>query len=246
MSSERWNAERYQAGHSYVWRYGEALIDLLEPCAGERIVDLGCGSGQLTALIAERGAGVIGIDSSSEMIAAARANFPAIEFRVADATSFAIEDSVDAVFSNAALHWVRDAASAIASVHRALRPGGRFVFEMGGAGNTGELIKTIREVAGEIDMPWFFPSIGQYAALLEASGFEVLQAQLFDRPTLFEGEHGLEDWLIMWGDFLFGKRSEPEKAEIRREVAGRMRRSSYRGGGWIVDYRRLRMAAVTR
>lgn len=246
MSSERWNAERYQAGHSYVWHYGAALIDLLEPCAGERIVDLGCGSGQLTARIAERGAGVIGIDSSQEMIAAARANFPEIEFRVADAASFAIEDAVDAVFSNAALHWVRDASRAVACVHRALRPGGRFVFEMGGSGNTGELIKTIREVAGEIEMPWFFPTIGQYAALLEASGFEVREAQLFDRPTLFEGEHGLEHWLGMWGDFLFGERSESEKAEIRREVTERMRPSSYRDGGWIVDYRRLRMAAVVR
>jgi trans-aconitate methyltransferase len=244
MSSENWNPQRYQTGHSYVWRYGEALIELLEPHPGERILDLGCGSGQLTGLIAQSGASALGIDSSPQMIAAARANFPGVEFRLADASSFTIDQPVDAVFSNAALHWVRDSTGAIRCVLDALKSGGRFVFEMGGAGNTRNLLKTIREGAGQIEMPWFFPSIGEYAALLEAQGFEVRFATLFDRPTRVEGERGLEDWLIMFGDALFGARGESEKAEIRHAVADRLRPTSYRDGGWTIDYRRLRMIAV--
>lgn len=246
MSSEGWNAERYQAGHSYVWRYGEALIDVLAPRAGERILDLGCGSGQLTSRIAESGAVVLGIDASPAMIAAARANYPGMEFRVAGAESFTVEQRMDAVFSNAALHWVRDSRSAAASVARALKPGGRFVFEMGGIGNIENLLCVIREVAGEIDMPWYFPGIGEYTELLEAAGLEVRRAERFDRPTLVPGEHGLEDWLIMFGEPLFGNRGEAEKAAIRRNVADRMRASNYRDGAWLIDYRRLRMVALKR
>src|SRR6185312_13855733 len=107
--SKHWDAQTYQTRHSYVFRYGEGVVELLNPQRGERIVDLGCGSGQLTAQIAERGANVIGIDRSEEMIAQARANFPEMDFRIADATNFEIESEADAVFSNAALHWVKDA-----------------------------------------------------------------------------------------------------------------------------------------
>ncbi len=244
MSSEGWDAGRYQAGHSYVWRYGEALIDVLAPRAGERILDLGCGSGQLTARIAESGAAVTGLDASPTMIAAARANYPGIEFRVADGACFTVDQPVDAVFSNAALHWVRDSRGAIGSVARALKPGGRFVFEMGGSGNIAHLLNAVRATAGEIDMPWIFPTVGEYSLWLESAGLEVRRADLFDRPTLVPGENGLEDWLVMFGEPLFGNRSETEKAAIRRAVAERMRASSYRDDGWTIDYRRLRMIAL--
>lgn len=244
MSFEVWNPERYQSGHSYVWQYGEAPVDLLEPRAGERIVDLGCGSGQLTGRIAESGASVIGIDASPEMIAAARTNFPQIEFQIADAASFTVANPVGAVFSNAALHWMRDPNAVVASVARALKPGGRFVFEMGGNGNIRDLMDAIRAVAGEIEMPWYFPTVGEYASLLEVNGLEVRFAALFDRPTRVEGEAGLEDWLKMFADPVLGNRSEPDKSRIGKAVAARMRPGSFRDGGWILDYRRLRMIAL--
>jgi trans-aconitate methyltransferase len=244
MSSNAvWDAQRYQSQHGYVWRHGEGLVDLLAPQRGERIVDLGCGSGQLTARIAESGAQVIGVDRSPEMIAQARTNFPSIDFRVADATAFAVESPADAVFSNAVLHWVKDANSAIARVRQALKPGGRFVLEMGGHGNTGTLLAVVREVAGPVEIPWFFPTIGEYAALLEANGFEVRLAMLFDRPTIVEGERGLEDWLVMFGDGLFAGMSKSQKQEVRGAVADRMRPTHYRNGEWTVDYRRLRIQA---
>jgi trans-aconitate methyltransferase len=245
MSSETtWDPQRYQTGHSYVWKHGEELVDLLAARPSERIVDLGCGSGQLTARIAEGGAIVIGIDRSPDMIAEARANFPAIEFRVADATTFQVESPVDAVFSNAALHWVKDAHSAIASVRRALKPNGRFVLEMGGHGNTGHLLNLVREVAGPVESPWFFPTVGEYSTLLEAQGFEIRFATLFDRPTEIDGENGLEDWLMMFGAAFFAAMNESEAQEARRAVADRMRATNYRDGRWILDYRRLRVQAV--
>lgn len=234
-----WDAQRYQR-HSYVWKHGAGVVELLAPCAGEFIVDLGCGSGQLTARIAESGARVMGIDRSAEMIAQARANFPHIDFRVADATDFRLDAPADAVFSNAVLHWVRDAQAAIQCVVRALKPGGRFVLEMGGRGNTRMLLDAVREAVGEISLPWFYPSIGEYAALLEAAGLEMQFATLFDRPTVVEGENGLEDWLVMFGGVL--NLTAEQRAEIVRRLQGRM----YRDGNWVLDYRRLRVAAVKR
>jgi trans-aconitate methyltransferase len=160
-----WNAKQYQQRHAYVFEYGKAVLDLLSPQKGERILDLGCGSGQLTAAIADAGATVIGLDASPEMLAEARANYPAavyptIDFRQADAANFTIDAPVDAVFSNAVLHWVKNAEGAAASISKALKPNGRFVAEFGGHGN----IRSILEALGPIETPWYYPTIGEYAA----------------------------------------------------------------------------------
>jgi trans-aconitate methyltransferase len=235
--STAWDAARYQARHSYVFAYGESLVDILKPEAGERILDLGCGSGQLTAKIAESGAQVIGIDQSAGMIAEARRNFPLLKFDVADAANFRLDTPVDAVFSNAVLHWVKDADGVAESVARALRSGGRFVVEMGGTGNTQAVIDAIRDVAGPVETPWYFPSVGEYTSLLERHGFEIAFATLFDRPTLVEGEDGLEDWLSMFAGSML------ESRELRREVAELLRPRMFRDGRWVLDYRRLRVIA---
>ncbi len=235
----KWDAQQYQK-HSFVWQLGEGVVEMLAPQAGELIVDLGCGSGQLTARIAESGARVIGIDRSTEMIAQARANFPAIDFRVADATDFRVDEPADAVFSNAVLHWVRDAGAAISCVASALKPGGRFALEMGGRGNTRTLLEGVREVLGRVPEVWFYPSIAEYSALLEQGGLEVRFATLFDRPTVIEGENGMDDWLKMFGGAL--GLSDRERGEIVRRLRGRM----FRDGNWVIDYRRLRVVAVRR
>jgi trans-aconitate methyltransferase len=233
--STAWDAARYQARHSYVFAYGESLIDMLKPQAGERILDLGCGSGQLTAKIAESGAQVMGIDQSPEMVAEARRNFPLLKFDVADAANFKLDTKVDAVFSNAVLHWVKDADGVAESVAGALRSGGRFVVEMGGKGNTQAVIDAIRDIAGPVGTPWYFPSVGEYTSLLERDGFEIAVATLFDRPTRVEGEDGLEEWLSMFAGSML------ETKELRREVADRLRSKMFREGGWVLDYRRLRV-----
>lgn len=232
-----WDAERYQARHSYVFAYGEDLVGLLDPRAGEKILDLGCGSGQLTAKIAESGADVTGFDRSEEMIAEARRNFPSLKFEIGDAANFRVDAPFDAVFSNAALHWVKDADGAAESVARALRSGGRFVLEMGGKGNNRAVLGAVREIAGPVETPWYFPSVGEYTSLLEHHGFEIAFATLFDRPTRVEGEDGLEDWLLMFGGSITGAK------EILREVEERLRPKMFRDGGWLLDYRRLRVVA---
>ncbi len=242
--TKAWDAAGYQSRFSFVFKFGEGVVELLDPKPGERILDLGCGSGQLTAKIAEAGAIVEGIDQSPDMIAQARANYPSIKFEVGDATSFVLDSPVDAVFSNAVLHWVKNASGAIACIYRALKPGGRFVMEMGGVGNTKALLGAVREVAGELELPWYYPSIGEYSELLERAGFEVRYATLFDRPTVLEGENGLDDWLVMFGGKMFGAVSEERKREIRLKVADKLRPVFFRDGNWTIDYRRLRVVAV--
>jgi len=229
-----WNATQYQARHSYVYEHGKSLVEMLAPFAHERILDLGCGSGQLTAKIADAGPQVLGLDSSPEMIAEARRNFPALAFDVADAANFQVSERFDAVFSNAALHWVKNADGVAASVARALKRGGRFVFEMGGKGN----VQSVLDAAGPMPTPWIFPSIGEYASVLERHGFEVRYAALFDRPTFVEGEDGLDDWLKMFAGSMLPSH------EARARVVETLRPKLYRDEGWMLDYRRLRVIAV--
>lgn len=233
----RWDAASYESQHNFVWKYGADLLPLLDPKPGERIVDVGCGTGHLTAKIAATGATVTGLDNSPDMIAQARINYPGIEFRLADAAGFTVEQPVDAVFSNAALHWIRDAEGAVQAIARSLKPGGRFVAEFGGRGNIEAILGAARRILGRDVNPWYFPSVGEYATLLERHGFEIRYASLFDRPTeLDDPERGLRDWLAMFGG--------PEFTAIATELESALRPELYRNGRWYADYRRLRIAAV--
>src|SRR5690242_19733480 len=196
-TSARWDPELYEARHAFVWRFGEGVIELLDPKPGEHILDVGCGTGQLTHKIAERGATVVGLDASPEMIGQARQNYPQLKFALGDGAHMTFDNEFDAVFSNAALHWILDASGAARSMYRALRSGGRFIAELGGKGNI-QLIETavrtrLQKYASE-PLPsarTFFPSLAEYAAVLESSGFEVRFAALFERPTPLEGEQGM-------------------------------------------------------
>jgi trans-aconitate 2-methyltransferase len=246
-----WNSALYQSGHSYVWHYGRDLLGLLEPKRGERILDVGCGTGQLTAEIAASGVAVLGVDSSREMIESARKNHPEVRFEVADATVLPFRQEFDAVFSNAALHWIRDQQSAIVSIARALKPGGRYVFEMGGHRN----LRTVLEAGygalhsmGVADphrlMPWCFPSIGEYAPLLETGGFEVRFATTFDRPTVLDGgAHGLARWIAMFGAFALSAVRPESRDELIQRWEDLARPKLFRDGTWTLDYRRLRVLA---
>lgn len=241
-----WDPERYQSKHSFVWQFGESLLELLKPRAGERILDIGCGTGQLTAEIARCGARVVGLDNSPEMLAEARRNFPEIIFEQADATRFGFEEPFDAVFSNAALHWVKDKAAVAASIGRALRPGGRFVAEFGGKGCIASVVGAMRVVLGpRADQlcPWYFPSIGEFAPLLEQQGLEVEQALLFDRPTPLQGKSGMEEWLRMFCGVYFRDLSAEETRGTITRLVGHLRPVLHRDGVWTLDYRRLRMVA---
>ncbi len=252
MAQDSWNTALYEQQHAFVWQYGESLLELLAPKAGERILDLGCGTGQLTDKIAQSGAFVQGIDSSLSMISTAKVNYPHINFAAADARDFQVEEPLDAVFSNAVLHWIRSPEAAIDCVEKALKPGGRFVAEFGGKGNVGAIVRALLSVLSEIGCqepeslnPWYFPSIGEYAGLLEKQGFEVGYAVLFDRPTLlFGGSAGMANWIKMFGSGFLSGLSDDVQRQVIRIVEERLRSALDRDGNWSADYRRIRIVAV--
>lgn len=246
---QQWNSQLYDQKHSFVFAYGQDLLTLLAPQPGERILDLGCGTGHLTNQIAQAGASVIGLDYSPHMLATARQQYPQIEFIEADAAAFELPTPVDAVFSNAALHWVKQADEAVACITRALKSGGRFVAEFGGHGNVARILsatqETLRElIQTKVEHSWYFPSIAAYSALLEKHGLEVRQAFLFNRPTPLEGPDGLRNWLAMFAEGMFRGLREELQEQALTQIEARLRSSNYLEGSWWADYRRLRVVAV--
>jgi trans-aconitate methyltransferase len=245
-----WNAELYDDKHSFVWKMGAELLELLQAKPGERILDLGCGTGHLTEQITAAGAKVVGVDRSPDMIQQAKEKYPALPFEVMDAREIVFAEPFDAVFSNATLHWIKEPEKVIAGIARVLRPRGRFVAEFGGKGNVAGLLAAVASawhkigLAGPAPDPWYYPSIAEYSSLLEKHSMEVTYAILFKRPTALEdGERGLHNWLTMFGgsflDQLLAAQRESALSAIEREA----RPALWRNGQWVMDYRRLRIVA---
>ena len=248
----KWNAELYDDKHSFVFEYGENVLELLDVKKRERILDLGCGTGHLTQRIHERGGVVTGIDSSPDMIWQAKETYHDVDFEVADGTDFHFEKPFDAVFSNATLHWIMDADAAIKCVYENLKPGGRFVAEMGGKGNMGILISATQKVLtahGYTKLAekqqWYFPSLGEYTSKLEAAGFRVTFAAHFDRDTLLQdGRQGVAKWLNMFGPIYFEGIAQAEKEQILNEITDILEPDYNKDGEWYADYKRLRFIAI--
>ncbi|WP_338729952.1 methyltransferase domain-containing protein [Haladaptatus sp. DJG-WS-42] len=251
QETSQWNSSLYDTHHSFVHEYGASLIDLLAPERGERILDVGCGTGHLTAKIADSGATVVGLDQSVEMLAQAREQYPDRTFIEGDARDIEFDRPFDAVFSNAALHWIPEADAVAASLAAALKPGGRMVVELGGTGNIETIETGLIEAAADAgydiapENPWYFPSVGEYATVLEDAGFEVRDATLFDRPTTLDnGEAGLENWLQMFAGAMLDVIPEADQQAVLNDVTARLRRELFENGEWVADYRRLRVRAV--
>jgi trans-aconitate methyltransferase len=245
---EKWDSALYEDRHSFVWKKSEDLVEMLAPKPGERILDLGCGTGHLTDRIAANGADVLGLDSSPSMIAQARQNFPKLRFQLADARSFRFDEPFDGVFSNAALHWVRDAASVVESIALALKPEGRLVLEMGSKCNIERIRQGIEGVLSEAGYAarhtWYFPSLGEYSVLLEEHAFEVDFGQTFLRWNRLEHpERGLREWIEMFGGAYFDDVPSDRKDDLVRQIEDRLRAELWRDGAWWADYRRLRIKA---
>lgn len=246
-----WNAGLYDASHAFVWEYARDLVALLAPQPGERILDVGCGTGHLTAAIAESGAEVLGIDRSDAMIAQARGNFPLLQFESRDVCELDDRDAFDAIFSNAVLHWVKPPEVAALAMARALKPGGRLVSEFGGRGNIRVLAEGAYRALRELGVqeperfnPWYYPSVAEYSTILERCGIEVTFASLFDRPTpLEDGERGLGNWFRMFGSRLMEPLDAAQHPEFLRLVFEYAAPHLYHEGRWTADYRRLRIAA---
>ncbi len=246
-----WEANVYDESMSFVSRYGEGLMDWLNPREGERIVDFGCGTGDLAAQIVLSGAHVLGVDISPEMVERAQKKYPHLTFQCADGMNWNAEQTYDAVFSNAALHWMKDAEAAIKSMIACLRPGGRLVAEFGGHRNVESIINAVKDTLRDYNredafvMPWFFPTVGEYASLLEKSGFEVRSAVLFDRLTRLEnGAYGMKGWLNMFGTAMFPNSNDSESALWIEEAVARLKEKLFKQEEWTADYRRLRIYAI--
>ena len=244
-----WNADKYDREFSFVATYGKDLLSLLQPKAEEHILDIGCGTGQLTDLISKSVSKIVGLDNSAEMVEAASKKFPDLEFILADAAYFDLGIRFDAIFSNAALHWVLDYQSCIERMYKHLKPGGRLVLEMGGKGNINNILIPLRTVLHKYGYQaqsnlnlWYFPSIGEYSSALESEGFRVTMAHHFDRPTELKGD--ITVWLDMFAGEFLKDISTKEREQIKNEVQEIAKNSCYTKGRWYADYKRLRIIAI--
>ena len=248
----KWNAELYDNKHAFVSQYGEGVLELLNAKSGERILDLGCGTGDLAKLIWEQGADVFGIDASPDMVAKAKEKYPELNFIVADGTDFHFDKPFDAVFTNATLHWIQEQDKLIDCVYNSLKPGGRFVGEFGGKGNnrlmiaaTATVLQKYGYLKGSIILPWYYPSTAEYATKLEAHGFRVTYAAHFDRPTLLQdGRNGIAAWFNMFGSSFFQSVPTAELPQVLNEITDLLQPTNEVDGQWYADYKRLRFVAI--
>ncbi len=243
---QTWDASLYAGNGRFVALLAGSLVEALEPKAGERILDLGCGDGFLTQRLAESGATMVGVDSSPQMIAAAQER--GVDARYASGEALPFDGEFDAVFSNAALHWMSDHDAVLRSVYRALKPGGRFVAECGGQGNIAAIRVALLAVLTRLGMPaeriennHFFSS-AEYRARLESHGFLVEEITLTPRLTPLPS--GMVDWLQTFRSSVLEQLPDSERLAAIEQIVGLLKPALCdRDGNWTADYVRLRFVA---
>jgi trans-aconitate methyltransferase len=244
---QTWDASLYASNGRFVALMAESLVELLQPQAGERILDLGCGDGFLSRRIAESGATVLGVDASPQMIAAAQKS--GVHARLVDGESLPFEGEFDAVFSNAALHWMKNQEAVLAGVYRSLKPGGRFVAECGGQGNVAAIRVALLAVLGELGMPPeqiennHFYNPAEYRRMLENQHFVVEDIKLTPRPTPLPS--GMADWLHTFRRSVFEQLPQDDRPAAIEETVKLLRPVLCDSeGNWTADYVRLRFVAT--
>ncbi len=246
IHGQSWEPERYRRNAAFVARLGKPVVELLDPQPGERILDVGCGDGALTKALAEVGAQVTGVDASAEQIDAARKL--GLDAHVMRAEDIDFPPQFDAVFSNAAMHWVGDPGAAVRGIHGALKPGGRFVGEMGGAGNIAGYVAAIESALcrrgvdpGPLN-PWYFPDEDEFSRLLTQAGFHVTGVERFPRKTVLETDPA--GWIETFGEVYLMALPEQGRADFQAEVTDLLRPDFQEADGrWWSDYVRLRWRA---
>ena len=244
MSMEQtWDPERYKRNARFVTELGTPVVDLLDPKAGERILDLGCGDGVLTEKIAAMGCEVVGVDRSEALIKVAREH--GLAAHVMDGQALPFQDEFDAVFSNAALHWMKRADDVVDGVWRALKPGGRFVGEFGGSGNVARIERALglalegRGIQAKDVNPWYFPGVAAYSTVLEDRGFQVRYMELLPRPTPLPG--GITGWLETFAEGFINAVNPRDRTAFIEEVREQLRPTLCNAEGvWTAHYIRLR------
>ncbi len=246
MTSQDWNADQYSQHAAFVAELAGEVLELLAPKLDERILDLGCGDGRLTKFLQEQGCDMFGIDGSPEMIEKTRQL--GISCAVMDGQALDFISEFDAVFSNAALHWMTKPKQVVDGMYKALKPGGRIAVEFGGQGNTNKIMTAISATLTELGMPdhvlpWYFPDEKEYSNLLKKVGFEVRKIELVQRPTALES--GMRKWLELFTSGITANMDEVGRTEFHDKVCERLRPELYDlEQGWWADYVRLRVLAV--
>ena len=248
--TQTWDPKAYEQNGAFVHGMAGGVLEWLDAKAGEYILDLGCGDGQLTQRIAATGASVVGVDASPEMVAAARARGVVADVGSAEALPYA-KNEFDAVFSNAALHWVRDQDAMMAQVRRVLKPGGRFVAEMGGQGNIAAIRVALMAVLARHgygdreDGVNYYPTPESYSRRLVRHGFEVRRIALIPRPTPL-AESGMKGWLRTFRSGVLRDVPEALRETVVEETSALLAPALRdEDGNWIADYVRLRFIATT-
>jgi trans-aconitate methyltransferase len=249
---QSWDPARYKKNAQFVSDLGGPVVELLAAKPGEAILDLGCGDGVLTKKLADTGATVVGIDSSPQFIEASKAL--GLDARLMSGENLTFEKEFDAVFSNAALHWMKKPVEVIKGVHRALKPGGRFVAETGGQGNVNTIVEALydglkaRKIDPEPVNPWFFPTQTEYRGLLDKNGFVVKQISLHARPTPLPDD--IMGWLETFAGTFVSAIAEKSRPGFFEEVRETLKPKLFKPteaqpkGQWVADYIRLRFKAV--
>ncbi len=240
-----WDPEKYAEHARFVSDLGMPVLELLAPKPEERILDLGCGDGALTLKLAKLGCKVVGVDSSPEMVEAAKSL--GLTAQVMDGQTLPFTKEFDVVFSNAALHWMKNPEQVIAGVWNALKPGGRFVAEFGGYGNVATITTAIEAALSSrgitVANPWFFPRPEEYRGLLEAVGFSVDSLALIPRPTPLPGD--MSGWLETFAQPYWSALPTTDIRGFISEVVEALRPVLCdANGNWHADYVRLRFSAT--
>ncbi len=242
-----WSSETYAENGRFVADLGMPVVDWLNPQAGERILDLGCGDGALTLKLKALGCTIVGVDSSPELVHAAQAL--GLDARIMDGQNLQFKAEFDAVLTNAALHWMKQPNNVIQGVRQALNPGGRFVGEFGGRGNVLAIETALHTVLKQrgIDAeplnPWYFPTVEDYQSRLEANGFSVNEMKLIPRPTPLPTD--LRGWLVTFANPFIGAIEPAFQDAFLTDVIAMLEPTLCDASGqWTADYVRLRFSAT--
>ncbi|CAB1276539.1 class I SAM-dependent methyltransferase [Candidatus Nitrosacidococcus tergens] len=244
-NNQHWDPQSYKEHACFVPTFGASLIEWLNPKPKEHILDLGCGDGILTEKIISLDCTAVGIDNSLEFVRAACSR--GINARLMNGADLQFNEEFDAVFSNAALHWMRESDSVAKGVWNALVPNGRFVGEFGGKGNIQTIVMALYEVLEEYSVnahslnPWYFPSVEEYQNVLESVGFEITRIIQFERPTVLTT--GIQQWIKVFAQCFISALPKSDQIACINTIQSRLYPLLYKNNQWVADYVRLRFEA---
>ena len=245
----KWNTDLYDDSQQFVSEYGKDLISFIPNKNGQKILDLGCGTGDLTNQINESfKCDIIGIDYSPEMIQKARLKYPKLHFSICDACTMPFADEFDVIFSNAVFHWIPNQDELHRSIYNALKYAGIMICEFGGYKNIEKISnafgRVIKQYGDNYDSPFYFPKVEEHTKVLEKSGLKIEKIYEYDRPTILpNGELGLRQWISQFFSSHLNKYDVTVQEEILIAVENDLQVDMFKDNNWIADYRRIRVIA---